>query len=440
MNQHTNEILENQIIGTLLFNNHHIPIFLEYKGDKNIFYLDNTNLVVSMMLEVYDEAGSVNTINLVTELANRGLLEACGGTHAILSYTADVMVTHNFEHYLRQLMEFYYKREAVKQGKALIHKIDSSEDVFDTIDNHLTQMEKLVDRGMKRQDKDAHTSDVVDLIEKRKSGLIKPYYTYIRELDAVTSGFAKQDLVLIAGRPSMGKTGLGLTIANNMARHKVPVAFFTMEMSATAIYDRLIGFNNGIDSKRLRTGQISDYETSEIFKYLGELKELPLYINDRSGMTVGEIKALCRDYIRRHKVEIVFIDQLSHIKPVKSLDKKEREVGIISTSLKAMAKDLDIPVVLLTQLNRGTETRASNRPMLSDLRDSGSLENDADTVVLIYRPEYYGTATFEDGELTQNKAELNVAKGRNTGTGKVVVEYNTQLAHFQSRKYSEDPF
>ena len=439
-NVHTNEILENQIIGTLLFDNHHIPIFLEYQGDKLLFFHENKNILMGVITSMYDEFGSVNSINLIAELSSKGLLEQCGGTSSILAYTLDVLVTHNFEHYMHQLLELYYKREAIKNGKQLIAKIDGNEDVFDVIDDHISHMGELVDRGTKRQDKDTHTREIVELMEKRKLGTVKPYYTYIRELDAVTSGFAKQDLVLIAGRPSMGKTGLGLTIAENMARHNTPTAFFSMEMSATSIYDRLIGFNTGIDSKRLRTGQVSDYETNEIFMFLDQLKSVPLHVNDRGGLTVGEIKAILRDYISKYGIEIAYIDQLSHIKPVKSLDKKEREVAEISRSLKAMAKELDIPVVLLTQLNRGTETRASNRPMLSDLRDSGTLENDADTVILIYRPEYYGTATFEDGELSQGKAELNVAKGRNTGTGKVVVEYNTQLAQFKSRKYAEDPF
>ena len=253
------------------------------------------------------------------------------------------------------------------------------------------------------------------------------------ELDRITNGFQRSDLVILASRPGMGKTALALTLARNMAvDHKQPIAFFSLEMSSVQLVTRLISAETQLNSDKLRKGDLQDFEWQQLNTKIRGLEDAKIFIDDTPGLTIFELRAKCRRLKAQNDIQMIFVDYLQLMVGTQdSKGNREQEISQISRSLKALAKELDVPIMALSQLSRAVETRAGDKkPILSDLRESGAIEQDADIVLFIYRPEYYGFSGDEDEGSTAGLAQVNIAKHRNGATGEIQLRFIKDFAKF----------
>lgn len=255
------------------------------------------------------------------------------------------------------------------------------------------------------------------------------------DLDRITSGWQRTDLIVLAARPGMGKTAFTLSMARNMAvDHKRAVAVFSLEMGAVQLVTRLVASESQLSAEKLRKGDLQPYEWEQLHARISALEEAPIFIDDTPALSVFELRAKCRRLKEQHNIEMVMIDyiQLMTIGGGETKGNREQEISTISRSLKALAKELNVPVIVLSQLNRSVETRTgTKRPMLSDLRESGAIEQDADIVLFIYRPEYYKIDQYEDGASTQGKGDIIIAKHRNGALADVRLRFVAQFARFE---------
>jgi replicative DNA helicase len=263
--------------------------------------------------------------------------------------------------------------------------------------------------------------------------------TGFTQLDQLLSGLQPSDLVIVAARPSMGKTAFALSVAREASRRGKAVGIFSLEMSAQQLVLRLISADAAVGLQALRSGRLSNAEMHEIVTRVDSLMNAQIYIDDSAGLSPVEFRAKCRRMKMEHKIDLVMVDYLQLMHAPKA-ESREREISVISHTLKAVAKELNIPVIALSQLNRTLEARADKRPMLSDLRESGSIEQDADVVMFIHRPEYYKITAFEDGRSTENIAEIIVGKQRNGPTGDIRLFYQKELAAFHDLTFNRDAF
>ena len=260
-----------------------------------------------------------------------------------------------------------------------------------------------------------------------------------KDIDKETGGWQNSDLIIIAARPAMGKTAFLLSMARNIAvEHNIPLALFSLEMASVQLITRMIASETGISSEKLRKGQMSDEEWQRLFSNVSALENAPLYIDETPSLSVFDFRAKCRRLVMQHGVRIIMVDYLQLMTANSGkggAGNREQEIAMISRSLKAIAKELNVPVIALSQLSRSVETRPGKRPMLSDLRESGAIEQDADIVSFIFRPEYYKIATWDNDEdggesTTENQAELIIAKHRNGATADVRMSFYKNIAKF----------
>ena len=271
-------------------------------------------------------------------------------------------------------------------------------------------------------------------------------YHQFDKLDKITSGWQPSDLIIIASRPGMGKTALSLSMARNIAiSHNIPVAFFSLEMSAIQLITRLISAETGLKSDILRTGKLAEHEWQQLNNQITDLESAPLFIDDTPSLTIFELRAKARRLVSSNDIKVIIIDylQLMNLGSSTKTGNREQEISIISRNLKALAKELNVPVIALSQLSRAVETRSgSKRPILSDLRESGAIEQDADIVSFIYRPEYYKIDTWDDNERssTEGEAEFIVSKHRNGGLENIRIRFIPSLGKFEDLDNFESPY
>ncbi|MFW0884869.1 replicative DNA helicase [Candidatus Acidulodesulfobacterium sp. H_13] len=269
--------------------------------------------------------------------------------------------------------------------------------------------------------------------KKHEDEIFTGIHSGFNYLDEYTNGFQPSDLVIIAGRPSMGKTALSLCIAKNIAVKKIPVAFFSLEMSKEQLATRLLAMTAKIDSSTLRKGKIHDPDIENIHTALAILEDIPIYIDDSAGITITELRAKTRRLKREKGVGIVIVDYLQLMKTSRNIESREQAIAEISRSLKGLAKELNIPIIALSQLNRMVESRSDKRPQLADLRESGAIEQDADLIMFVYREEVYKKDTESKGV-----AELIIGKQRNGPTGIVKLSYIAQYTSFENLAFEDD--
>ena len=261
-------------------------------------------------------------------------------------------------------------------------------------------------------------------------------------LDRVTSGWQQSDLVICAARPGMGKTAFALTMARNIAvEHNTPIGFFSLEMSSEQLVNRLIASEAELGASKLRKGDLADHEMVQLHEKIKHLSEAPIFIDDTPALTIFELRAKARRLVKNHGVKIIMIDYLQLMQAGGNSGNREQEISTISRSLKGIAKELKIPVVALSQVNRGVESRTgvgSKRPMLSDLRESGAIEQDADIVTFIYRPEYYKIYEWDNGDDSRGQGELIIAKHRNGSLKNVRLKFIGEFAKFSDLDYFEE--
>lgn len=420
---------EQSVLGSMMLDSESVSIALEILRTED-FYRNDHREIFDAMVYLFNEAKPVDLVTLCDVLRARGSLDAVGGIPYLAGMAQNIPTTANVKHYAR-----------IVEDKAILRKLirttaEISEMAFDAADEVSAVVDKA-ERGIfellqRKSGKGVvHIRDVmISAIEKleelyRLDGYITGVPTGFHELDMKLSGLQNSDLVLIAARPSMGKTAFALNIAQHAAKKKVPVAVFSLEMSKEQLVNRIICSEMMIENNKLRTGKLDDEDWGRVSAVLEPYGNAPLYIDDTAGASVVEIRAKCRRLKLEHNLGMVVIDYLQLMQGKGRSENRQQEISEISRSLKILAKDLNIPVVTLSQLSRAPEVRSDKRPMLSDLRESGAIEQDADVVMFLYRDDYYN----KDSE-KKNIAEVIIAKNRNGETAKVDLMWMGQYTRF----------
>ncbi|MDR1689780.1 MAG: replicative DNA helicase [Clostridiales bacterium] len=427
---------EQAVLSCMLSDNEALVASCEFLLAEDFYIIQNKELFRAM-LELYVKNVPVDIVTLADKLKEKGLFDQTGGMAYLSKLVGLFYTSANIKQYNKIIKEKATLRRLVKAGADIA---DMSYAAAEEVDSIIEKAEKSIFNIVQNRDSNEfhHIHEVlVSSVERMESlyaskGKITGVPSGFIDLDSKTTGFHPSDLVLIAARPSMGKSLLALNIAQNATKHNITTALFSLEMSREQMVNRLICSAAMVDAQKLRTGDLDSDDWSKIARAIGPLSEAPLYIDDTPGITAMEIRAKCRKLKAEKNLGLIIIDYLQLMSGHGRNESRQQEISEISRSLKAVAREMDAPVIALSQLSRACETRADHRPMLSDLRESGAIEQDADIVAFIYRDEYY----FPDTE-KPNQAEIIIAKQRNGPTGTVDLMY---LPNFQKFANMERAF
>ncbi len=428
---------EQAVIGCMLLDSDVIPTVTELIRSED-FYRDDHKEICEAILDLSEKAGPIDIITVSEQLQLRGTLDNIGGLDFLANISNAVPTTANARHYAKIVEEKSLLRKLIKAAANISSMSDeASEEAVYVLDR---AEKSIFDILQKRNTQGfTHIKDVLletfNRLEElyNSKGFITGIPTGFADLDYKTAGLQNSDLVLIAARPGMGKTAMALNIAQYAAvQIHVPVAIFNLEMSKDQLVNRMLCSEVMVDSQKMRTGKLEDNDWNKIAQALAPLSEAPIYIDDTPGITVMDIRAKCRRLKLEKNLGLVVIDYLQLMQGRGKSENRQQEVSEISRSLKILAKELQVPVVTMSQLSRGPESRADHRPMLSDLRESGAIEQDADIVMFLYRDDYYNPETEK-----KNIAEVIIAKHRNGSTGTIELRWFGEYTKFANLKRDE---
>ncbi|OZI12465.1 replicative DNA helicase [Bacillaceae bacterium SAS-127] len=394
------------------------------------FYRTAHQKIYNHMLKLNDHGKAVDVVTVTEELAAIKDLEDVGGVVYLTELAESVPTAANIEYYARIVEEKSLLRRLIRTATHIAQEGYSREDEVESL---LSEAEKSIMEVAQRKNTSAfhnikdvlvRTYDNIEMLHNRK-GDVTGIPTGFAELDSMTAGFQRNDLIIVAARPSVGKTAFALNIAQNVAtKTDENVAIFSLEMGAEQLVMRMLCAEGNINAQNLRTGSLTDEDWRKLTMAMGSLSNSGIYIDDTPGVRIGEIRSKCRRLKQEHGLGMILIDYLQLIQGSgRSGENRQQEVSEISRSLKALARELEVPVIALSQLSRGVEQRQDKRPMMSDIRESGSIEQDADIVAFLYRDDYYDKESEN-----KNIIEIIIAKQRNGPVGTVslafVKEYN----------------
>ena len=397
------------------------------------FYREAHRIVYETMLELFNKNEAVDLITVTEQLRKNDLLEKAGGIAFVTSLANAVPTAANVEYHARIVEEKAQLRNLINSATEIAGMAyEASDDITDVMD----KSEKMILEVAARQNSGSFVPikeilmDTFSKIEKlyETKGGITGLPSGFKDLDKLTSGLQPSDLILVAARPSMGKTAFTLNIAQHVAVHEnTSVAFFSLEMSNEQLVQRMLCSEGGIDSQRLRVGELEENDWEKLINAADRLSRAPIYIDDTAGITVMELRSKARRLKAEHDLQLIVIDylQLMQGRSSKNSDNRQQEISEISRSLKALARELNVPVIALSQLSRSVESRQVKKPMLSDLRESGSLEQDADIVMFLYREDYYDPETEH-----KNITDVIIAKHRNGPVDTVQLFFHKQFTKF----------
>lgn len=410
--------------------------------DEECFYHPGHRLIMKSMIEMNMRNEAIDLLTLTSELKRNNLLDSVGGTVYLAELTNRVASSANIEYHSRIVLEKFIYRRVISVGAELSMKgYNAQEDAFDLLDY---AEKKLFEVGNTRLKKGveslnkiiAETMDRLMELQKVPGG-ITGVATGFPELDKMTSGLQPSDLIILAARPSMGKTAFALSMALNSAiKAEKAVLVFSLEMSSRSLVERMLYSQARVDAHMARTNRISASEWGKVANTAGKLSKAKIFIDDTSGISIMEMRAKARRLKEEQNIQLILVDYLQLVTGPQA-GSREQEISAISRSLKGLAKDLNVPIIALSQLSRAVEARKPPRPILSDLRESGSIEQDADIVMFIYRPEYYKETETEDGSPAEGVAEIIIGKQRNGPTGTVLLQFNKNYASFENRYFDE---
>jgi len=441
--------LEEAVLGALMLEKDALSSVIDIlKPD--VFYKESHQKIFQAIRTLFEKTLPVDILTVTAQLRTQGELEMIGGAYYITELTDRVASAANIEYHSRIIIQKFIQRELIRISTEVINSAyEDTTDVLDLLDKAEKNLFDIAQNNLRRDSRKMddilhETLKEIEALKDKKDGLTGVASGFT-DLDRMTSGWQKSDLVIIAARPAMGKTAFVLTCARNAAVdfHR-PVVVFSLEMSSVQLVNRLISGETEIEQEKIRKGNLEEWEWQQIHSKIGRLEQAPLIIDDTPALNIFEFRAKCRRLKSQHDIQLIIIDylQLMHGKSDGKGGNREQEIGSISRALKSVAKELNVPVIALSQLSRAVETRpgASKRPMLSDLRESGSIEQDADMVLFLYRPEYYGMTEDEDGSPTQGVGEVIIAKHRNGETGRVRLKFVGKFVKFQDLDQGMDSF
>ena len=436
--------VEKSVLGAMLIEREAIPQAIEVLPSE-AFYSNKHQRIYQAILDLFERGNPVDLVTLTEELKRRDQLEDVGGSYYLTELTTQVASAANVEYHARIIAEKSLLRRMIETMTTIVGKAyDSGTDAFDLLDEAESKIFEISDSQL-RKAASPMNEVVKDTLERLETihgqdGGITGVPSGFPKLDDLTSGWQPSDLIIVAARPSMGKTAFSLACAQNAATHperSTGVAVFSLEMGAQQLAQRMLTSEARVDAQKARTGRMQDEDWQHLARAAGKLSEANIFIDDTPGLSVLELRAKTRRLVAEHDIGLVVVDYLQLMQAsssnLRSGANREQEIAHISRSLKGLAKELNIPVVALSQLNRAVENRGGDkRPQLSDLRESGSIEQDADVVAFIYRAERYGITVDEQGNSTEGIAEIIVEKQRNGPIGTVELAFVKQYARFEN--------
>jgi replicative DNA helicase len=428
------EEAEMAVIGAILLDNHAFHLATE-TITYDTFYKKAHQDIFQAMTNLSQKGEAIDIITLTEELKRMGVFQAIGGPAYLTSIMDNVHTAANAAHYAKLVLEKYILRRLISVSSSIATDCYLGEqEARSVLDRAESSIFRISEKGIRRGfiPIGQAVKDTFEKIEKYRedrslvTGVSSPFY----ELNSYTSGFQNSDLIIIAGRPSMGKTSLALNIAQHLAiKDKLPVGIFSLEMSNEQLVMRLLCSEARVDFHRMRTGYMKDSEYAELAVVAQYLSEAPIFIDDSAGLSTLELRSKARRLKAERNIGCLIIDYMQLVTVLERAENRQQQISIISGNLKGLAKELDIPVIALSQLSRAVESRGGDkRPMLSDLRESGSIEQDADVVLMLYRPEVY---EGEDSEKA-GTAEVIIAKQRNGPTGTVRLAFFKEFTRFDN--------
>ena len=438
--------VEMAVLGAMMLDKGAIAKAIEIL-DETAFYKPAHQRIFAAMTGLFEKSEPIDLITLVEELRRSAELDKIGGEYYLTELTTKVTTAANVEYHAHIVLEKALMRQLISSSSEVVGRAYSeTEDALDLLDEAEQKIFQISEQRMKKSFVSMSTAvhqtmEMLESIHGKHSG-VTGVPSAFTELDNYTGGFQRSDLVIVAGRPSQGKTALVLSIARNAAiLHDVPVGFFSLEMSAQQLVLRLICAEARVDAHMVRTGRLPEDEWRKLSTSVGKLHKAKIFIDDTPALTVLEIRAKARRLKAEHNIGLVVVDYLQLMQGPKNIQSREQEISTISRSLKALAKELSIPVLALSQLNRAVELRGDKRPVLADLRESGAIEQDADVVLFVHRPEMFGILTDENNDSTEGMAEIIIGKQRNGPTGSARLAFIKQYARFENlTKFREAAF
>ncbi len=432
--------LEEAVLGALMLEKDALTNVIDILKVES-FYKDSHKVIFQAILDLFTESQPIDLLTVTSQLRRNGALEIAGGAFYVTELTSKVASAANIEYHARIITEQSIKRELIKiSGEIQKEAFEDTTDVFELLDKMEQSLFEISEKNIRKNYSDMRSIMREAIIElearkNQKDGLtgVPSGFT---ALDRVTSGWQKSDLVIIAARPAMGKTAFVLSVLRNAAvDHNRPVAIFSLEMSSVQLVNRLISSEAELDSEKIKKGSLADHEWAQLVHKTAKLSKAPLFVDDTPALSILELRAKCRKLKAQHDIQMVVVDYLQLMsgdsKSGGQGGNREQEIASISRALKKIAKELAIPVIALSQLSRAVETRGGDkRPQLSDLRESGAIEQDADMVMFLYRPEYYGITEDEGGASTAGVGEVIIAKHRNGSLENVKLRFIGKYTKF----------
>ncbi|NVJ88217.1 MAG: replicative DNA helicase [Flavobacteriaceae bacterium] len=438
--------LEEAVLGAMMIDKKGIDDVIDILHS-DAFYDNKHKEIYAVIYELFQNSQPIDLLTVSNLLKKNGKLEAVGGDFYLIRLTQKVASSAHIEFHARIILQKYIQRKLISISSEIIESsYDESTDVFDLLDEAEAKLFEVTQGNLKKSSEDAG-SLVKQALKKiqeigNKEGM-SGLATGFTKLDALTSGWQPSDLIIIAARPGMGKTAFVISMAKNMAiDFNHAVAVFSLEMSSVQLITRMISSETGLTSEKLRKGNLEPHEWEQLNVKVKRLSDAPIFIDDTPSLSIFDLRAKARRLVSQHNVKIIVIDYLQLMTAGgnnKGGGNREQEISTISRNLKALAKELNVPVIALSQLSRAVETRGgSKRPLLSDLRESGAIEQDADIVSFIFRPEYYGMTEWDDDEHTpcEGQGEFIVAKHRNGGLDNIRLKFTGHLAKFSDLEES----
>ncbi len=424
---------EEAVLGAVLVNPQALGRIVEYIKPES-FYKPAHRVIYEAVLELFKKNEPIDIVTVSEHLRNKEELENAGGRAYINDLALNVVTTANIEFYAKIIQEKEIKRALINAGSEIVSMSYENEETDKVLDDAQRLIFNIASQKDTQdlvpiQDLVVSSYEQIELRYNNKDDLVG-VDTGFYDLNTLTSGLQKSDLIILAARPSMGKTAFALNIAQNVAlKTKKGVAIFSLEMPKQQLVKRMLCSEAEVDTQRITSGHMQPKDWEKLVEAMTRLSDARIYIDDSSGITATDIKAKCRRLMLEEKdLGLVVIDYLQLMEGGGNPNDRNQQISVISRSLKGLARELNVPIIALSQLSRGVEARNDKRPMLSDLRDSGAIEQDADIVMFIYRDEYYNRDEVEN----KGKAEIIIAKHRNGPVGTINLLFQSNITKFKN--------
>ena len=441
--------LEEVVLGAMMIDKKGVDEVIDILQPE-AFYKESHQLIFNAIISLFEKQEPIDIKTVSFQLKKDGNLNTVGGDYYLIELSQKVSSSAHIEFHSRIILQKFIQRKLISISNDIIEdSYDETSDVFDLLDKAESKIYDISQRNLKKNTQSAEdlvlaAKKKIEEISKKEglSGIASGF----GEIDRLTSGWQPSDLIIVAARPGMGKTAFTLSMARNITvENNIPVAFFSLEMSAIQLITRLISSETGLNSEKLRTGKLEKFEWQLLNVKVTNLENAPLYIDDTPSLSIFELRAKARRLSSQYGIKLIVVDylQLMTLGSSQKSGNREQEISTISRNLKALAKELDIPIIALSQLSRAVELRGgTKRPILSDLRESGAIEQDADIVSFLYRPEYYKIDEWDDEERSPalGQAEFIVAKHRNGGLSSIKLKFINSLGKFENLSAFENPF